>query len=133
MTKLREIAGIITGIITLVLATQEILNLIEIANVSGITEANPIKLALILLVGVIFTALCVASSIEQIFVISFFTMGVICICHEIYFGIICWIVEEDIWGDITNTAYGWIRIVAGLVIGGISIWFGWFIEVFRRG
>ena len=133
MKTLREIAGIITGIITLVLTVQEILNLIEIANVSGITEANPIKLALILLVGVIFTALCVASSIEQTFVISFFTMGVICICHEIYFGIICWTIETDIWGDITNTTYGWIRIVAGLVLGGISIWFGWFIEVYRRG
>jgi tetrahydromethanopterin S-methyltransferase subunit E len=60
-------------------------------------------------------------------------MGVICICHEIYFGIICFIVEKNIWADITNTAYGWIRIVAGLILGGISIGFGWFIEVYRRG
>ena len=127
MTKLRKIAGIIIGIITLVLAIQEILNLIEIANVSGIIEANPIKLVVILIVGVLFTSSCV-TSMEQAHAISFFTMGVIYICHEIYAGIICWIVEEDIWCDITNTAYGWIRIVTGLVIGGMLISVGRFIR-----
>ena len=133
MKTLREIAGIIIGIVTLVLATQEILNLIEIANVSGIIEANPIKLALILIVGVIFTSLCVASSIEQTFAIYFVSMGVLCICYGIYYGIICFIVEKDIWADITNTAFAWIIIAAGLVLGGISIWFGTFIELYRRG
>ena len=133
MKTLREIAGIIIGVVTLVLATQEILNLIEIANVSGIIEANPIKLALILIVGVIFTSLCVASSIEQTFAIYFVSMGVLCICYGIYYGIICFIVEKDIWADITNTAFAWIIIAAGLVLGGISIWFGTFIELYRRG
>ena len=133
MKTLREFTGIITGIITLVLAAQESLNLIEIANVSGIIEANPIKLALILIVGVIFTALCVASSIEQTFVIYFCSMGVLFVCLGIYYGIICFIVEKNIWADITNTAFAWIIIAAGLVIGAILIWFGWFIEVNRRG
>ena len=117
MNTLRKIAGIIIGIITLVLATQEMLHLINIANVSGITEADPIKLVVILLVGIIFTSLCVTSSIEQTMAITFFTMGVIYICHEIYVGFIVFAEEADICGDITNTAYGWIRIVAGLVIG----------------
>ena len=133
MKTLREIAGIIIGIVTLGLATKEILNLIEIANASGIIEANPIKLALILIVGVIFTSLCVASSIEQTFVIYFCSMGVLFICLGIYYGIICFIVEKDIWADITNTAFAWIIIAAGLVLGAILIWFGTFIELYRRG
>jgi hypothetical protein len=65
--------------------------------------------------------------------IYFFTTGVLCICHGIYFSIICFIVEKNIWDDITNTTFAWIIIAAGLVLGGILIWFGTFIEVYRRG
>lgn len=125
METTKKIAGIIATIITLALAVIELIKLIKTGET---TEANPLKLAVIMIIGTTITAFCFAPT-EYAIAISLCAMGIILMCHEIYIGRICWTVEEAMWADISNTSFGWIRIITGVIGGGLLIWCGGYVTI----
>jgi hypothetical protein len=116
MKTIFKIFGILIILATLVWASFELINLI---NIGSMAEADPTMLIAIISVGAIVATVCLSTE-DYALPIVLPIVGSAMLCFEVYSAIAIFMMPEPLFGDVSNITAGVIHICSGVVIAGLT-------------